>query len=69
MNNPPRDASVLAAAIVYNVADAAAMIGVGKSLMYELIAQGRIPVVRFGKRIVIRLMRWSRRWKRRNASR
>lgn len=33
--------------------DAAKMLGLGRSAVYEAIARGEIPVIRFGRRIVV----------------
>ena len=41
------------APLLLNVQEAAALLGVGKGLCYELIAQGRLPHVRLGRLIKI----------------
>lgn len=37
--------------LTVNVDTAAKMLGIGRQLCYEMVAQGRIPVLRFGRRI------------------
>ncbi|MBS3946875.1 MAG: helix-turn-helix domain-containing protein [Dethiobacter sp.] len=39
--------------ILINVSEAAKLLGLGKTFTYELIGQGQLPVVRFGKRVLI----------------
>jgi excisionase family DNA binding protein len=39
--------------ILMKPAEAAAALGIGRNRIYELIAQGRIPVVRVGQRDMI----------------
>jgi len=53
INTPDRE--------VLTVAEAAALLRIGRNLAYELIAEGRLPHVRIGQRIIIprkRLMNW-----------
>lgn len=35
------------------VPEAAAMLGISRNFAYELVKQGKLPVVRFGKRVLI----------------
>ncbi|ROR28518.1 excisionase family DNA binding protein [Mobilisporobacter senegalensis] len=44
--------------LTYSVTEAAELIGIGKSLMYELVRENKIPVVRMGKRILIPKIRF-----------
>ncbi len=39
--------------LVYSVAEAAELLGIGRSTAYELVARGDLPVARLGSRIVI----------------
>lgn len=38
---------------VFTVAEAADVLGISKSLAYELIAQNKLPAVRLGRRIIV----------------
>jgi excisionase family DNA binding protein len=35
------------------VPEAAAMLGISRNFAYELVRQGQLPVIRFGKRLLI----------------
>ncbi len=35
------------------VPEAAAMLGISRNFAYELVKQGKLPVIRFGKRLLI----------------
>jgi excisionase family DNA binding protein len=35
------------------VPEAAAMLGISRNFAYELVKQGQLPVIRFGKRLLI----------------
>lgn len=37
----------------YTVQEAARLLGISRGLAYELVKQGRLPVVRLGKRLVV----------------
>lgn len=39
--------------ILVTVPEAAELLGLGRTFTYELIGQGQIPVVRFGKRVLV----------------
>jgi excisionase family DNA binding protein len=39
--------------LVLSVAEAAALLGLSRAFAYELVARGELPVVRFGRRIVV----------------
>ncbi|SHO48918.1 helix-turn-helix domain-containing protein [Anaerocolumna xylanovorans] len=39
--------------ITYSIDEAAKIVGVGRSLMYQLAREGKIPVLRLGNRFVI----------------
>lgn len=39
--------------IVYTVAEAAELLGIGRSTAYELVASGELPTVRIGRRAVV----------------
>lgn len=39
--------------LTVTVEEAAALLGVGRTLAYELVKEGRIPVLRLGKRCVV----------------
>jgi excisionase family DNA binding protein len=39
---------------VYSVEDAAFVIGVGRTTVYSLIRKGKLPVVRIGRRTLVR---------------
>lgn len=39
--------------LVYSVAEAAAALGIGRSLAFELVRRGELPTVRLGRRRVI----------------
>ncbi|MCT4584939.1 MAG: helix-turn-helix domain-containing protein [Peptostreptococcaceae bacterium] len=37
----------------YSIAEVAKVLGIGKSLAYEMAHAGKIPVIKFGKRMVV----------------
>ncbi len=39
--------------LVLSVAEAGALLGLSRAFAYELVARGELPVVRFGRRIVV----------------
>ena len=39
--------------LAFSVDEAARVLGVSRDLMYDLVAQGRVPSVRLGRRIVV----------------
>lgn len=39
--------------LMYSVTDAAKMLGVGRSTLYELISEGRIDTVKVGRRTLV----------------
>jgi len=39
--------------LVYTVAEAAELLGIGRSTAYELVARGELPTVRIGRRLVV----------------
>ncbi len=39
--------------LCYTVSEAAQMIGVSRNYAYELVRQGQLPVIKFGKRLLI----------------
>ena len=39
--------------LVYTVPEAAAMLGVGRSTVYDLIARGELSAIRLGRRLVV----------------
>jgi excisionase family DNA binding protein len=39
--------------LVLSVAEAGALLGLSRAFAYELMARGELPVVRFGRRIVV----------------
>ena len=44
-----------------SVREAARLIGIGKDLAYAMVAENRLPVVRFGRRVLVHralLLRW-----------
>ena len=51
----PRSISDLLAddRLVLSVAEAGALLGLSRAFAYELVARGELPVVRFGRRIVV----------------
>ncbi len=40
--------------LTYSLAEAAAVLGVGETLMRELVRTGRVPVLRLGRRVLVR---------------
>lgn len=53
INSQRRAEQVIETALALSVADAAKMLGLGKSSMYELVRQKKIPHVRVGRRVLI----------------
>jgi excisionase family DNA binding protein len=52
----PADGDVVQAEqerLTFSVDEAARALGVSRNLMYDLVAQGRVPSVRLGRRIVV----------------
>lgn len=43
--------------LTYNVREASEVLGISKSLAYEMVKKGELPVVRLGKRILIPINR------------
>jgi excisionase family DNA binding protein len=43
--------------LVYTVTEAAHLLGVSRAFAYELVARGELPVIRFGRRILIPKLR------------
>lgn len=44
-----------------SVREAAKLLGISKDLAYAMVAENRIPVIRFGKRVLVhraQLLRW-----------
>ena len=39
--------------LTYTINEAAKALGIGRSLAYDLARQGDLPVIRFGKRLLI----------------
>jgi excisionase family DNA binding protein len=39
--------------LVLSVAETGALLGLSRAFAYELVARGELPVVRFGRRIVV----------------
>jgi excisionase family DNA binding protein len=39
--------------LAYTITEAAQLLGVSRAFAYELAARGEIPVIRFGRRIVV----------------
>ena len=39
--------------LVYTVAEAAELLGIGRSTAYDLVARGELPTVRLGHRVVV----------------
>jgi len=39
--------------LTYSVAEAARVLGISRNLAYEMVRCGRIPSIRFGKRLLI----------------
>jgi len=39
--------------LVFSVAEAGQLLGLSRAFAYELVARGELPVVRFGRRIVV----------------
>jgi excisionase family DNA binding protein len=37
----------------YSVTEAAAVLGISRTLAYELVARGELPHVRFGRRVLV----------------
>lgn len=40
--------------LTYSLAEAAAVLGVGETLMRELVRTGRVPMLRLGRRVLVR---------------
>ena len=53
MNHPPTPTRPPAARFAYSVVDAAGMIGIGRSTMYDLINTGQINTVSIGRRRLV----------------
>jgi excisionase family DNA binding protein len=47
---PPSSASDR---LVFSVAEAGELLGLSRAFAYELVARGELPVIRFGRRIVV----------------
>ena len=39
--------------LVYTVGEAGQLLGISRAFAYELVARGKIPVIRLGRRIVV----------------
>ncbi len=39
--------------LTYDVAKAAEVLGISRNLAYEMVKNGKLPVVKFGKRILV----------------
>jgi excisionase family DNA binding protein len=39
--------------LVFSVAEAGELLGLSRAFAYELVARGELPVIRFGRRIVV----------------
>lgn len=39
--------------LAYSVMETASMLGIGKTLAYELVRKGKIPSIKLGRRIII----------------
>ena len=39
--------------LVFTITEAAQLLGISRAFAYELAAKGEIPIVRFGRRIVV----------------
>ncbi len=50
---PEEVARVQPKRLVFSVREAAAVLGIGKDLCYELIGRGELPHLRLGKRVVV----------------
>ena len=48
----PRD-SAIEKRLCITVPEAAEMLGISRNFAYELVKQGQLPVIRFGKRLLI----------------
>ena len=47
------DTDTAAQPLVWSVSDAARMLGISRAFAYELIASGKLPHVRLGRRVVV----------------
>ncbi len=45
--------AILGERLVLSVAEAGELLGLSRAFAYELVARGELPVVRFGRRIVV----------------
>jgi excisionase family DNA binding protein len=45
--------AVVTSQLVLSVAEAAALLGISKDLVYDLVARGELPSLRLGRRVVV----------------